>query len=161
VSGLIASLFLLIGCVSVPGQPSGGSAGGPARDPAGGPASTALPASTRITPAPVTNPIKPGDDMIRVILPANGPVSLKVGQRINVQPPIASAWDVDFDARLLSLDPGITLGEPPTQGWIWVAQQKGETEIRFAAKAPPCDPKTQNCPNAPSFAATLKLLIAP
>ena len=153
VVSLTAITVLLIGCVGVPGQSSGGAGGGPA--------TTALPADTRAMPAPTANPVRIDSDMIRVVLPREKPVALKVGQRINVQPTIAGAWDVDFDAKLLSLTPGIKLGEPPAQGWTWVAQQPGETEIRFDAKAPPCDPKTQQCPNVPAFSALLKLSIAP
>ena len=138
------------------GQPAAGGSGA-------GRSATAAPRDTSSTPSA----FRPGSVVtspsgVSVTLPVEQRVTIKVGQKLIVIPPLAGAdWNVTFDANKLELAPGLNPNHPPAEGWTWTAYKAGATEISFSLQAPPCDPKNQQCPGMPSFQTVLPLDISP
>lgn len=74
------------------------------------------------------------------------PVTVKVGQIINIPDDPSFSWDVNYRPEvLLALTPPEQISKPGPAGWFFRAIGAGNTEITLESVPPPC-PSGKSCP---------------
>lgn len=102
--------------------------------------------STEATPAPSAGAAGTSHADITLSRDQADPVTVKVGQIINIPDEPSFAWDVNYRPEvLLALTPPEQISKPGPAGWFFRAIGAGNTEISLESVPPPC-PSGNSCP---------------